>query len=139
MSKKNATISLISNQTDGINSDQSEIITQGFFEKKDDHFIISYAESEATGFDGAMTELSIFGNNKVVLNRTGEFMSNLIIEMGRKHHCSYGTPYGDLMVGIDSKEINSQLNENGGKLNFKYVLDVNSSYIGDFDVTINVK
>ena len=33
LSKSNVTIKLISNQTDGINSDQSEIITQGFFEK----------------------------------------------------------------------------------------------------------
>ena len=139
MSKSNVTISLISNQTDGINSDQSEIITQGSFEKKDDRFIISYMESEATGFDGAVTELLVYGNKKIVLNRTGEFMSNLIIEMGKKHHCVYGTPYGEIMVGINSKEINSELNDNGGKINFKYVIDVNSSYVGDFDVTIDVK
>ena len=139
MSKSNVTIKLISNQTDGINSDQSEIITQGFFEKKSDRYIISYTESEVTGFDGSNTELSVYGNNKIVLNRTGEFLSNLIIEMGKKHHCSYGTPYGELMVGINSKEINSQLSDNGGRINFKYVIDVNSSYVGDFDVTIDVK
>lgn len=139
MSQNNVTISLISNQTDGVNTDQSEIITQGFFEKKDDRYIISYSESEATGFEGAITELSIYGNEKIVLNRSGEFMSNLIVEMGKKHHCVYGTPYGEIMVGINSKEINSELNDNGGKLNFKYVIDVNSSYVGDFDVTIDVK
>ena len=53
LSKSNVTIKLISNQTDGINSDQSEIITQGFFEKKSDRYIISYTESEVTGFDGS--------------------------------------------------------------------------------------
>ncbi|MGN0601831.1 MAG: DUF1934 domain-containing protein [Oscillospiraceae bacterium] len=139
MIKDNATISLISTQSDGQNSDQSEMITQGHFEKKDDRFVISYKETEATGFDGSFTELSIYGNKKIVLNRTGDFMSNLIVETGKKHYCQYGTPYGEIVVGVNSKEINSELDEKGGRVNFKYVIDVNSSYVGDFDVTIDVK
>lgn len=139
MAKENATISLVSTQTDGKLSDQSEIITKGYFEKKDDRYIISYKETEATGFEGAVTELSVYGDKKVVMNRTGEYTSNLIIETGKKHFCQYGTPYGMITVGVNSKEINSQLDENGGKVNFKYVIDVNSSYVGDFDVSIDVK
>lgn len=136
---ENATISLVSTQSDGDNSEQTEIITKGHFEKKDDRFIITYKETEATGFEGATTELSVYGNKKIVMNRTGEFMSNLIVEMGKKHYCQYGTPYGEIVVGVSSKEINSHLDENGGKINFKYVIDVNSSYVGDFDVSIDVK
>lgn len=139
MIKDNVTISLVSTQSDGQNTDQSEIITKGTFEKKDNCFVISYKETEATGFDGATTELSVYGDEKVVMNRTGDFMSNLIVEMGRKHYCQYGTPYGEIVVGINSKEIKSELDEYGGKVNFKYVIDVNSSYVGDFDVTIDVK
>ena len=139
MIKEDVTISLVSTQSDGENSEQSEIITKGTYEKKDDLFVISYKETEATGFEGATTELCVYGNEKVVMNRTGGFMSNLIVEMGRKHYCQYGTPYGDITVGVNSKEITSQLDEQGGKVNFKYVIDVNSSYVGDFDVTIDVK
>lgn len=137
--KDNATISLVSTQSDGKNSEQTELITRGRFEKKGDRYVISYNETEATGFDGAVTELSVYGNQKVVLNHTGEYMSNLIVEMGKKHHCQYGTPYGDIIVGVNSKEINSNLTEKGGSLNFKYVIDVNSGYVGDFDISIDVK
>lgn len=139
MIKEDVTISLVSTQSDGKNSEQSEIITKGTYKKIDDKYVISYKETEATGFDGATTELSVYGDEKVVMNRTGDFMSNLIVEMGKKHHCQYGTPYGEIIVGVNSKEIRTQLDENGGMVNFKYVIDVNSSYIGDFDVTINVK
>ena len=43
------------------------------------------------------------------------------------------------MVGVNSKEIISNLTEKGGNVSFKYVIDVNSSYLGDFDISIDVK
>ena len=73
------------------------------------------------------------------MSRTGSVISNLIVELGKKHHCVYGTPYGDLMVGVNANYIHSELDDNGGKLDFKYVIDVNSSYVGDFDISIEVK
>lgn len=139
MIKDNVTISLVSTQSDGKTTEQTELITRGRLEKKADRFVISYDETEATGFEGTVTELSIYGNEKVTLNRTGEYMSNLIIEKGKKHHCHYGTPYGDIMVGVNSKEISANLTEKGGNVSFKYVIDVNSSYLGDFDISIDVK
>ena len=91
MIKEDVTISLVSTQSDGKNSEQSEIITKGTYKKIDDRYVISYKETEATGFDGATTELSVYGDEKVVMNRTGDFMSNLIVEMGKKHHCQTKT------------------------------------------------
>ena len=65
--------------------------------------------------------------------------ANLVVDIGEKQHCVYGTPYGDFMIGITAKTIRSDLDENGGMLFFHYVLDVNSSYIGDFEIAIEVK
>ena len=58
MIKDNVTISLVSTQTDGKSSDQTELITRGRLEKKSDRFVISYDETEATGFEETVTELS---------------------------------------------------------------------------------
>ena len=93
----------------------------------------------ATGYDGATTTIELFDGKKVVMSRSGSVTSNLIVELGKKHHCVYGTPYGDLMVGVNANYIRSNLDDNGGKLDFKYVIDVNSSYVGDFDISIEVK
>jgi uncharacterized beta-barrel protein YwiB (DUF1934 family) len=73
------------------------------------------------------------------MSRSGSVSSNLIVELGKKHHCVYGTPYGDFMVGVNANYIHSDLGDNGGKLDFRYVIDVNSSYVGDFDISIEVK
>lgn len=139
MNKKDVSIKLISRQSDGADSDETELYTQGTYEQTDNGYMISYEESEATGFKGSVTSLEVFGDDKVVMNRTGEVSSNLIIEKGTKHHCIYGTPYGSFSVGVNATKIRSSLGENGGDLSFHYVIDVNSSYLGDFEISIEVK
>lgn len=136
---KDVLITLKSVQSDGNDRQETELITAGIFKKHPDGFIISYDESEATGFKGSKTILTTTGDSQVTMQRKGSTSSNLVIEKGKKHHCHYGTPYGDFMIGITTGEIKSSLGENGGDLYFKYVVDINSSYLSDHEIFINVK
>ena len=130
---------LVSSQSDGDNKESTELLSRAKYEKTPEGYKLTYDESEATGFDGSTTTIELFEGKKVVMSRTGSVSSNLGIGLGKKHHCVYGTPYGDLMVGVNANYIRSDLNDEGGKLDFKYVIDVNSSYVGDFDISIEVK
>lgn len=136
---KDVIINIISTKTDGADDEKTEIMTKGKYKKTDDGYKISYEESKATGFDGCHTDITVTGSDRVMMNRTGAAVSTFIIEKDVKQHCVYGTPYGDFMVGITSKKIESNLGESGGFVNFKYVLDVNSSYVGDFAVSVEVR
>ena len=138
LNKKDVSIKLISRQSDGENNEETELFSQGEYEKIDGGYKISYDETEATGFEGSTTSLTVT-NNKVVMDRYGKVSSNLIVELGTKHHCVYGTPYGDFMIGVNATSIVSNLDDNGGKLDFHYVIDINSSYLGDFDISVEVK
>ncbi|MBR4555807.1 MAG: DUF1934 domain-containing protein [Ruminococcus sp.] len=137
--KKDVNIKLISKQTDGDSTDEIELLTEGLFRYGKDSYEISYNETEATGFEGAVTKLTVMGSEKVEMVRSGAASSNIVIEMGRKHHCHYGTPFGEFMVGVTAKQISSNISENGGDLDFSYVIDVNSSYVGDFEIKIQVR
>ena len=134
--KKDVSIRLLSRQNDGSDTEETELWWLGTLEMTEGGYIISYEETEATGFEGSTTSLEFFDSNKVVMNRRGNVVSNLVIEMGKKHHCAYGTPYGEFMVGINATSIKSTVGADGGLLEFHYVIDVNSSYVGDFDVKI---
>ncbi len=139
MIEKDVMITLTTKQSDGRNSEKTEIITEGKYNKFDKGYIISYNESEATGFAGSYTTLKATENNMIEIERTGTAQSQLIIEKANKHHCHYGTPYGTVMIGVTANEIVSRLNDDGGDLFFKYVIDVNSSFMSDNEVNINVK
>lgn len=118
---------------------ETELITSGTFRKKDDKFIISYKDSEATGFDGSTTEITVIGNRLASIIRKGSSSSDLVIEPGRKHHCHYETPYGGMMIGIYTHTIENKLDKSGGSLYMKYTLDINSSYMSDNEIIMNIK
>lgn len=139
LKKKDVSIRLVSRQSDGENKEETELLSEGTLEIGDESYTISYEETEATGFEGSMTSLTAFGNEKVFMKRTGSVSSDLIVEIGRKHHCIYGTPYGEFSVGVTAKSVENKLDENGGVLNFHYIIDVNSCYLGDFEISIEVK
>ncbi len=139
MKKSDVMITLLSIHNDGVSKDETELITEGAFEKTDEGFIISYDETEATGFEGSTTVLTTFGNRLVNMERQGTAPSNLVIEKGKKHHCHYGTPLGDFMVGITTNEINSNLTKTGGELYFRYNIDINSSFVSEQEIFIKVK
>lgn len=136
---KDALIKLISTQNDGEDSESTELITRGKYGRARDGYIIEYDETEATGYAGSKTVIKAFDSGKkIALERTGSTHSSLIAELGIKHHCQYGTPYGDFMVGINTKEIKKELNAQGGHLDFSYVIDINSTFVGDFRIFVNV-
>ena len=139
--KKEADIRLISRQfeSEGAEAEQTEVMSQGTFEVTEEGFGIEYEESEATGYEGAVTRLESFGTGKVIMSRTGSVTSNMVVHTGEKHHCIYGTLYGNFEVGVEARKIVNELTEKGGRLFFSYVVDINSSYLGLFEIEVEVK
>ena len=121
-------------------SSETELITPGLYEKTPGgDYIITYDESMATGFDGSKTVLSCYGDRLCTLNRSGNSSSDLIIEKEKKHYCHYGTPFGSFMMGIFTHKIDNRLNDNGGDIYMKYTIDINSSYVSDKEIFMNIK
>ena len=144
MDKKEVDIVLVSRQyedfdDDPVNYEQTEVLSVGTFEKTANGYLIEYEESEATGFEGCITKIESFGKKKVVMSRRGNVSSELVIEPGEKHHCVYGTLYGNFEVGVEARKITDKLTDEGGRLSFSYVVDVNSGLIGTFDIDIQLK
>lgn len=119
--------------------DVTELFTHGLFYKKNDNYYITYEETETTGFDGSKTTLKVEGNNKVTLMRSGKSKSHLIIENGERNVGHYGTEDANMMIGVYTKEILSELTDAGGDIYFSYELDINSTLISENEVFINVK
>lgn len=117
--------------------DVTELFTQGFMQEKNNAFYITYEETETTGFEGCTTTLKV-DNDKVVLMRNGPMKSHLIIENGKRNLGHYGTSEGDLMIGVNTKNIENALTKNGGDIYFSYTLDINSSLISENEVFVNI-
>ncbi|MEG3006417.1 MAG: DUF1934 domain-containing protein [Oscillospiraceae bacterium] len=137
--KKDAIIQIKGTQTVGAESDVIEVYTQGTYYKKNGSFYISYLETEETGYEGAKTTLKIDENKKVTMLRSKPAQSQLIIEKGVRHLCSYNTGYDNMMIGIYGNEVESNLDNNGGIMKFKYTMDINCALASVNEVHIIVE
>ena len=134
--KKDVLINLTSIQTIDKESTQTELITSGTLEENGEEYTIKYDESEATGFEGSTTIINVKNDRLISILRRGKTNSELTIEIGTKHYCHYGTPFGDFVVGIFAHTIQNEINDFQGRLYLKYTIDINSSYISDNEILI---
>lgn len=135
--KKNIKIDIIdTHDTDGDVLDM-EMSTFGTLEVLDDGYQITYTE-HGSELEGCITNLKVNGHC-VTMTRTGAYTSELIIEQDKRHSCHYTTPYGDFIMGVYAKRVDSDMKNNGGTLSFEYTLDFNSDFASKNQLTINVK
>lgn len=140
---KKVTITLKSISDSGHGApDVMELITEGTFKPiklgNADGWEISYEDSEATGFAGSTTTVTCIGDELASMRRSGSADSHLVIEKDRRHHCHYGTEYGDMLLGISASRIINRLSEEGGMLYFKYTIDINSAFVSENEIYFEV-
>lgn len=118
--------------------DVMELVTQGILRQEEgEGYSLSYEESELTGLEGTLTTFHV-GPDKIVLQREGTLNSQMIFEEGQKHLSLYETPYGGLMLGVNTHRAKANLGAAGGSLSIQYGLEVDSQPIGENSFEIQV-
>lgn len=137
--KQDALIKIKGIQRAGGDDDVVEMLTTGSFAREDGNYIISYEESEATGFEGAQTTLLYEeAEGRVTLTRSGSVNTQLIVEKGKRHQCSYDMGFGSMIIGVNCTIIHSTLSEQGGQIAFAYSLDLNTALTSENQVVVAV-
>lgn len=120
--------------------DVIEMTTTGSYIRKNGHSYIGYKEYDKDNPEISSNNLiKVESNEKVIITRNEGKQTRLILEKGKRHQCHYRTIMGELMIGVYSDTINSELDENGGKLHVKYSLDFNSSFASKNEFYISIK
>lgn len=113
-----------------------ELTTSGSLDFRPDGFTVVYNETDEE-LKGCKTELK-YSDGVIVMTRSGKYNTELIIEKDRRHTCFYATPYGELMMGVYTKNMFTDMNENGGTLRFSYTIDFNNDLASENDLEIAV-
>lgn len=135
-----ALITIIGHQKFDDDKDQVEMKTVGTFEHDDDNYIIRYNEELENSTAPLRAKLNIAKDeSKVEMIKSGAYSSCLIIEKSKRHLCNYGTEYGDMLMGIFGREIETEFNETDGTFKFSYDIDINGAISSQNDVIIKFK
>lgn len=138
---KKAVLEIIGTQHYGAdNNDKVELTTIGTIEETDDNYIIRYTEEQEPPRNPIRAKLTIAKNEQSVeMLRSGDVGSCLIIERSKRNLCRYGTEYGDLLMGIYGRSIETNFNENEGSFSFGYDIDVNGAMTSQNEVTVKYR
>ena len=137
--KQDAIISIRgAQQPDGGENDIIELETEGKYDFSADAIHFDYEESELTGLTGTHTSFDVSGK-VVTLTRSGTVNSNMVFQEGRKHYFAYETPFGAMTMGVDTHSIFSTLDENGGRLEICYAIDVENARVSKNVFKIQIK
>ena len=118
--------------------DSIELVTEGKYYKKGNHYYVTYKETEMTGMEGTTTTLKI-EDGKVTLMRFGPKSSQLIFEEGEKHLCHYDTLHGAFTVGVFSNKVNINMNDFGGEMTIDYFIELNQIETGKNDLYMCIR
>lgn len=116
-----------------------EVLSPGtYFFKDNKHYI--FFEEVAEGIPGVTkTQIRIKGTEKVEVIKKGALGMNMVYEKNKKNSAYYETPYGSINMGIFTKDIIVNEEEDNINIRVDYVLDVDYEPIADCKIRINVK
>lgn len=118
--------------------DSVEVITSGTYYKKNGKHYVLYDEVMEGTTDITKNVIKI-GTDSMEVTRKGPATVHMMFERDKKTVSYYYTPFGNLLIGIDAKDI--QITESELDINVKvqYGLEINYEHVAECHITVDVK
>lgn len=115
-----------------------ELITGGnYYYKNGKHYILY---DETSPDSGELTKNTIkISDQRVDVIKNGENSVHMVFEPDTKNMTYYQTPYGSMLVGINTIGISNREDDMNLHTKIDYALEINYSHMTDCSVEINVR
>lgn len=137
---KDVLISLRGLQFDQSDSDVEKIETimpGNYYEKNGSHYVLYDEIME--GIPEPVKNRIKFSEHALELTRNGAVNVHMIFEENRKNMTSYNTPYGNILIGIDTRKIHIAQESDRIVVDVDYALDVNYEYLADCQIVLDIR
>ena len=113
------------------------VLPAQYFKKNDSHYLIY--EEQQEGFAETVKNRIKLKDKLMELTRQGLMRTNMVFEEGKKHMTSYVTPYGNFLLGVETKTMEVQEKENHLSVVVEYALEADGEYLSDCRIELQVK
>lgn len=120
------------------NADKIETVTVGDYYKKNDRHYVIY-EEVTEGVDRPTKNRLKFSEHMVELTRNGLVNVHMIFQENKKNLSNYNTPFGQILVGIDTKQVKIDESEDNITVDVDYALDINYEFFSDCHIRIDIR
>ncbi len=136
---KDVMISIKGMQFEGnLDGDNIEVIQQGqYYQRNGMHYLVY--EEAVEGTDKVNKNMIKFNDRELSVTKKGVINVSMNFSEKVKNLTDYQTPFGSIMIGLDTHSI--EVNENPKKLSLdvSYSLDVNYEFLSDCNIHIEAR
>ncbi len=123
--------------TDGENGDV-ELITAGSYYRKNGKHYITYDEV-MEGFDGVIRNTIKIQPDSMDIIKSGIANVHMSFERNKKRLTCYATPMGDMMVGLNTRNILVDETDDSLKVRVEYSLDINYEHVSECNIMVDIQ
>ena len=135
---KDVLVSVCGIQSQDGEKDKTVAITVGSYYKRNGSHYLLYEEM-MEGFSEPVKNMVKFSEGQLNVQKRGLITSTMTFEEKKKNLSNYVTPYGNIMVGIDAKNIHIEEDDEQIKVQVEYAMEVNYKHLADCTLTIDIK
>ena len=114
-----------------------EIINAGSYYKKNDYHYILYDEP-VEGFDQVTKNMIKFREGEVLLRKKGPVNVDMLFEENKKNESCYATPFGDILLHINTRTVDITQEDEQIVLDVNYALEANYEHLADCRIRVRV-
>ena len=118
--------------------DNIEVVTPAnYYCKNGKHYIIY--DEVLEGMAGTIrNKIKITGDASVEIMKSGVSGTHMVFEKNKKNLTYYKTPYGQMLIGINTKNMKVSVSEDNIDVLVDYELDVNHEPLADCKIRMNI-
>ena len=133
---KEVIINISGLQLDAGTEEPIELMTTGdYYLKNGKHYVIY---DELTD-DSQVVKNRLKNSPKVVeVTKKGASSSHMVFERGKENLTYYDTPFGSLLLGINTSKIDLEEKEDSMALHIDYGLSINSDHVSDCSIDVSI-
>ncbi|MBQ9929071.1 MAG: DUF1934 domain-containing protein [Lachnospiraceae bacterium] len=108
-----------------------------YFMRNGSHYVIYDEVME--GFEENTRNVIKFKDSLVEVTKKGLMNVHMVFEEKKKNMTSYVTPFGNILIGIDTADIKIDESEDAISVNVEYTLDANYEHLADCKIEMNIR
>ena len=117
--------------------EEIEVIQRGqYYERNGSHYLMY--DEPIEGSSEIIKNRIKFKENEVQVAKKGAVNTTLTFTKNEKNMTNYATPFGNLVIGIDTQAINLEMSESKMDIKVDYALDINYEFLADCKISIEV-
>lgn len=119
------------------NTDYTSTFPAEYYERNSKRYVVYDEVME--GFTQSTKNIIKFNEKEVEVTKKGIVNVQMLFEENRKNLTNYGTPYGEIVMGIITEGIRFLETEDRIRIDVKYGLELNYEHQADCKISIDIR